>query len=77
MDYFSLLMDGICLFGQGVMHLLFAARLTGKKEKPRYFAVYLLFLGVLQLVSVRFSLDGNLAVAAGVAGLYAVSRFLM
>ena len=77
MDYFSLLMDGICLFGQGVMHLLFAARLTGKKKKPRYFAAYLLFLGVLQLVSVRLSLDGNLAVAAGVAGLYAVSRFLM
>ena len=77
MDYFALFMDGICLLGQGVMHFLFAGRLTEKKPKPLLFAVYILLLTALQLVSVRLSLSGTLSIAAGVLGLYAVSRFGM
>ncbi|MCI8688499.1 MAG: GHKL domain-containing protein [Lawsonibacter sp.] len=77
MDYFALLLDGICLLGQGVMHLLFVGRLTGKKKKPLHFAVYILLLTALQLVSVRLSLGGTLSIAAGVLELYAVSRFGM
>ena len=77
MDYFALLLDGICLLGQGVMHLLFVGRLTGKKKKPLHFAVYILLLAALQLVAVRLSLGGTLSIAAGVLELYAVSRFGM
>ena len=77
MDYFSLFLDGICLLGQGVMHLLFVRRLTGKKEKLRHFAAYILLLTALQLIAVRLSLSGTLSIAAGVLELYAVSRFWM
>ena len=77
MDYFALFLDGTCLLGQGVMHFLFVVRLTGKKQKPLHFAVYILLLIVLQLVAVRLSLSGTLSIAAGVLELYAVSRFGM
>ena len=77
MDCFALFLDGICLLGQGVMHILFAGRLTGKKQKPPHFGAYILLLTSLQLVSVRLSLSGTLSIAAGVLGLYAVSRFGM
>ena len=77
MDYFALFLDGICLLGQGVMHILFVSRLTGKKLRPLHFAVYLLLLTALQLVSVRLSLSGTLSIAACVLELYAVSRFGM
>ena len=77
MDFFALFLDGICLLGQGVMHIIFVSRLTGKKQKPLCFAVYILLLTALQLVSVRLSLSGTLSIAAGVLELYAVSRFGM
>ena len=77
MDYFALFLDGICLLGQGVMHIIFVSRLTGKKQKPLCFAVYILLLTALQLVSVRLSLSGTLSIAACVLELYAVSRFGM
>ena len=77
MDYFALFLDGICLLGQGVMHILFVKRLTGKKLKPLHFAVYILLLVALQLVSVRLFPSGTLSIAAGVLELYAVSRFWM
>ena len=77
MDYFALFLDGICLLGQGVMHILFVSRLTGKKLKPLHFTVYILLLTALQLVSVRLSLSGTLSIAACVLELYAVSRFWM
>ena len=77
MDCFALFLDGLCLLGQGVMHVLFVSRLTGKMLKPLHFAGYILLLTALQLVSVRLSLSGTLSVAAGVLELYAVSRFWM
>ncbi|MDE7042029.1 MAG: GHKL domain-containing protein, partial [Oscillospiraceae bacterium] len=77
MDFFALFLDGICLLGQGVMHIIFVSRLTGKKQKPLCFAVYILLLTALQLVSVRLSLSGTLSIAACVLELYAVSRFWM
>ncbi len=32
MDCFYLVLDGICLVGQGVMHIFFTSRLTGKSR---------------------------------------------
>ena len=77
MDYFALFLDGICLLGQGVMHILFVGRLTGKKQKPLHFAVYILLLTALQFISFRLSLGGTLSIAAGVLELYAASRLGM
>ena len=77
MDFFALFLDGICLLGQGMMHIFFVSRLTGKKLKPLHFAVYILLLVALQLVSVRLFPSGTLSIAAGVLELYAVSRFWM
>lgn len=78
MDVFGLLMDALCLLvGHGVMHLLFISRLTGRKLRGWHFAVYVLLLGIIQLVSSRLSLGGNLPVGAGVAALYGLSRYGM
>lgn len=77
MGYFALLLDGLCLAGQGVMHIIFAGRLTGKKQKMRHFAAYILTLAGLQLVSAAFDISGIFSVCAGVLSLYAVSRFGM
>ncbi len=77
MDYFGLCMDALNLAGQGVMHIFFVSRLTGKEQKPWYYAIYILLLGTLQLILVRLSLSGTLSIAVCVLGLYAVSRFGM
>ncbi len=77
MGWFTLFLDGLCLAGQGVMHMRFVGRLTGRRPKPRHAAVYLLLLGMLQLVSVRLALGGILPVGMGVLALYAVGRFGM
>lgn len=78
MDYFALLMDSLCLLvGHGVMHMVFISRLTGKKLKKWYFAVYFLLLAALQLIPAKFDVGGVVSVAVGVLELYAVSRFWM
>lgn len=75
MELFSLVMDWISIAGQGLMHIFFVGRLTEKELKLRHFAVNILLLGAIQLISVRLALSGTLSIAAGVLGLYAVSRF--
>ena len=77
MDWFSLFMDGLCLGGQGVMHIIFAGRLTGKKQKLWHFAAYILLLAALRLIPAKFDIGGAVSIAVGVLGLYAVSRFWM
>ena len=77
MDYFALFLDVLSIAGQGVMHMIFASRLTGKKQKLWYFADYIFLLGVLQLVSTRFSLSEIPFIVVGVLALYAISRFWM
>lgn len=77
MDGFNWFLNGLCLVGQGVMHIAFVSRLTGKERKLRHFAAYLSTLGIIQLVSDRLGLGGVLPVGADVLALYAVSRFLM
>ena len=78
MDYFALFLDSLCLLvGHGVMHMVFISRLTRKKLKKWYFAAYFLLLGMIQLISDRFALDGTLPVGAGVLALYGLSRYGM
>ncbi len=77
MDYFSFFLDGLSLIGQGVMHIFFVGRLTGKKQKFRHFALYCFMITVIHVLSLRLALNGMLAVGAGVLALYVVSRFAL
>ena len=72
----SLWLDGLCLFGQALMHILFTGRLTGKKPGLWHFAVYLLLLCAIEVLSRKFiSGSGMIAIGAGILALYAMSRF--
>ena len=75
MDYFGLCLDGLCLAGQGVLHIAFTGRLTGKKRKAWHFAVYFSILCAIELLSRRFLPGGVLPIGAGVLVLYGMSRF--
>lgn len=77
MDYFSLFLDGLCLSGQSVMHIVFAYRLTGKTAKAWYFVLYLLLLSILELLSRQFGISEILPISAELLLLYSVSRFAM
>ncbi len=77
MDYFSLFLDGLCLAGQGVMHVVFAGRLTGKKPQIWHFAVYLFLLCVIELLSRRFAVPGILAIGAELLALYGMSHLIL
>ena len=75
MDYFSLCLNGVCLAGQGVLHLSFAGRLTGERPKLRHFAVYLSLLCIIESVAARLGLCEVVPIGAGVLTLYGISRF--
>jgi len=77
MDGFSFALDGLCLLGQGVLHIAFLCRLTGKSRKPRYFAAYLFLLCVMEWFFRRFDLSGAPATGAQLLALYGVSRLLL
>ena len=77
MDYFSLIMDGISILGQGIMHIFFVSRLTGKGRRLWHFAVYCLALCAIQCLSLGFKDDGIISIAAGILGLYTLSRFAL
>ena len=74
MDHFSLIMDGISIIGQGVAHIFFVSRLTGKGRRLWHFAVYCLTLCVIQWVSLSLTINGIFSITAGILGLYALSR---
>ena len=77
MDHFSLIMDGVSIIGQGVMHIFFVTSLTGKKRRLWHFTVYCLALCAIQWLSLSLNVNGILSIAAGILGLYAVSRFVL
>ncbi len=77
MGCFSLFLDGLCLLGQGVMHIAFVSRLTGKRPRLRHFAIYLLLLCTMQWIFTRSALPGALAICAEVPVLYGVSRLAL
>lgn len=77
MDYYmSLCLDGVCLAGQAVMHILFSGKLTGKKPKPGHFAIYFLLLCIIEILSLKFVPNGGIIpIGAGVAVLHLLIRF--
>ncbi len=77
MDYFSLFLDGLCLFGQSVMHIVFVSRLTGKKQKIWHFAIYLFLLCAMQWIFTEFALPGVMAIGVELLILYGMSRLAL
>ncbi len=77
MDYFSLFLDGLCLLGQSVMHIVFASRLTGKKQKIWHLAVYFFLLCTMQWMFTTFAFPGVMAIGAQLLILYSVSRLAL
>ena len=74
--YFSLCLDGLCLGGQAVMHILFTGGLAGKKPGARHFAAYFFLLCVIEILFQKFISNGGIIpIGAGVLALYIVSRF--
>jgi len=77
MDYFNLFLDGLCLLGQGVTHIVFVSHLTGKKPKIRHFAVYLFLLCAIQWFFTETALPGVIAVGIQLLTLYCMSRLAL
>ncbi len=77
MDYFSLFLDGLCLLGQSVAHIVFASRLTGKKQKIWHFVLYFFLLCTMQWISVGFAVPGVMAIGAELLILYSMSRLAL
>ncbi len=77
MDYFSLFIDGLCLIGQSVMHIVFVNCLTGRKQKMWYFAIYLFLLCVMEWLFIKSGLSGASAISAELLALYGVSRLAL
>lgn len=75
MDYFSLIMDMVSIVGQGVAHIFFVSRLTGKERRLWHFAVYCLTLCGIQGLALRLGDNGIFSIATGILGLYAINRF--
>ena len=77
MDYFSLCLDGLCLLGQGVTHIAFVSRLTGKKQKIWHFAIYFFLLCTIQWFFTTFGFSDVLPIGAELLLLYSVSRLAL
>lgn len=77
MDYFIFVLNSFCLVVQGVMHLLFISRLTGKTPKLCHFAAYLSLLCAFEWIFGRFSLAWIPAVAGELLILYGLCRFAL
>lgn len=73
MDYFSLCLNGICLLGQGVLHMAFISRLAGKRQELRYFVSYFFLLCIMDRIFRRIPF----AIGAQLLVLYGINRFAM
>ena len=77
MDYFGLCLDGLNLVGQGVMHIAFVSRFTGKRQGVRCFFAYFLLLCILEYSFRKLSFSGVAAMGSQLLVLYGISRFAM
>ena len=77
MDYFGLCLDGLCLLGQSVIHIVFVSRLTGKKQKIWHFAIYFFLLCTIQWFFTTFGFHDVLPIGAELLVLYSVSRLAL
>ncbi len=75
MDYFSFFLNGFCLIGQGILHMGFVSRLTGRKQKIWNTLSYLLLLCAADWIFVKFNISQLLSIGAEVFILCGMSRF--
>lgn len=77
MDWFSLCLDGFSIAAQGVLHMAFLCRLTGRRARAWYFAAYLLLLCGVERVCSAAGWGTLPAMAAAMAALYGMSRLVL
>lgn len=77
MDWFSLGLNGFAVAGQAVLHMAFLCRLTGRRSRVWYFAVYLLLLCGVEGICTAAGRGTLPAMAAALAALYAMSRLAL
>ncbi len=71
---FDVCLTVLSLIGQGVMHILFISRLTGKKRRVWHFPLYIFLLGIIQFVPFPDAASGLLAIGAQALALYGMSH---
>lgn len=77
MDWFSLGLSGFSIAAQGVLHMAFLCRLTGRRARALYFAAYLLLLCGVEWVCSAAGWGTLPAMAAASAALYGMSRAVL
>ncbi len=77
MDRFDQLLNAIGTLGQGILHIYFVSRLTGKTARLWHFAIYSALLCAVGLAAARLSLGDSLSIAAGVFALYGMERLAL
>lgn len=77
MDYFSLSLEGICLLGQSITHMIFVSVFTGKKQRIRDFGIYFFLLCAIEAAAVRYAWTGMSVVIVELLVLYGINRFAL
>lgn len=76
-DWFSLCLSGVTLAAQGILHMAFLCRLTGKRGRAWHFALYLTLLWGVEAVSTAAGWGTPAATTAALLALYGVSRRIL
>lgn len=77
MDDFSLCLNGLCLLGQSILHIVFVSCPTGKKWKMWHFAVYFFLLCAIQWFFTQFDFPDVLSIGAELYVLYGMGRLAL
>lgn len=77
MDWFSLCLNAVTLAAQGLLHMAFLCRLTGRRGRAWQFALYLLVLSGIEAIFSAAGWGTPAAMAAALAALYVMSRLAL
>lgn len=77
MDWFTICLNGLSLAAQGLLHMAFLCRLTGRRGRAWHFALYLLLLCGVEAVSAAAGWGTPAAMTAALLALYGVSRLAL
>ena len=75
MDWFSFLLVVFTLAGLSVVHIVFAARITGKKWKPWQLVLYFFMLCLIQKISGILNYLDFIPICEEILALYVISRW--
>ncbi len=74
MDWFTACLNGAALAAQGLLHMAFLCRLTGRRARAWYFVLYLALLSGVEAAFRAAGWGAPGAVAAAALALYGISR---